>query len=249
MPTSHEIRILENDSAWAEGVADFLVSSVEATLRRKPLVRLVLSGGSTPRHLYLTLTQPEWAKRIDWTSVVLFFGDERCVPPNHPDSNYGMAKEVLIDPLRIAPQRVMRMRGETEPEEAAAHYEATIREAFTPDQTPFPRFDLVFLGLGDDGHTASLFPASPALREHTRLVVPTSSPLGISRRLTMTMPLLNAAETIVFLVTGASKAPVLRRVMEDRESAAPLPASQIRPANGRLIWYVDRTAASALPSR
>jgi 6-phosphogluconolactonase len=248
MPAPHEIRILENESAWAEGVAGFLVGTIEATLRCKPRVRLVLSGGSTPRRLYHTLAQPEWAKRIDWTSVVLFFGDERCVPPTHPDSNYGMAKEALIDPLQIASQHVMRMHGEVEPEEAAFHYETTIREAFAPGQTPFPRFDLIFLGLGDDGHTASLFPSSPALHEQRRLVVATLSPIGISHRLTMTLPLLNAAETVVFLVTGSSKASVLRRVLEDRETAAPLPASQIRPANGRLVWYVDRAAASALPS-
>lgn len=248
MPAPHEIRVLENESVLAEGVADFLANTIEETLRRKSRVRLVLSGGSTPRRLYHTLARPEWAKRIDWTSVVLFFGDERCVRPDHPDSNYGMAKEALIDPLRIAPQHVMRMLGEAEPEEAASHYETTIREAFAPDQAAVPRFDLVFLGLGDDGHTASLFPASPALHEQTRLVVTTSSPIGITRRLTMTFPLLNAAEAVAFLVAGAAKASVLRRVVEDSESAASLPASQIRPANGRLIWYVDRAAASALPS-
>lgn len=246
--TPHEIRILENESAWAEGVANFLASTIGAILRRKPLVRLVLSGGSTPRRLYHTLAHPEWARRIDWTSVVLFFGDERCVPPDHPESNYRMAKEVLIDPLQIVPQQVMRMRGEAEPEEAALEYETTIREAFATGQPPFPRFDLIFLGLGDDGHTASLFPSGPALREQTRLVAATSSPIGIPHRLTMTLPLLNAAETVVFLVTGSSKASVLRRVLADRETAAPLPASQIRPANGRLVWYVDRAAASALPS-
>ena len=249
MSAPHEIRILENESALAEGVADFLASTIEETLRRKPLVRLVLSGGSTPRRLYRMLARPEWAGRIDWTSVVLFFGDERCVPPTHPDSNYGMAKEALIDPLRITPHHVMRMQGEVEPEEAASHYESMIREAFAPDRTPFPRFDLIFLGLGDDGHTASLFPSSPALHEQTRLVVATSSPIGIPHRLTMTLPLLNTAETIMFLVTGSSKASVLHRVLEDRETAAHLPASQIRPATGRLIWYVDRAAASALPSR
>lgn len=248
MPSPREIRVLDNESALAEAVAGFLASTIEETLRRKPRVRLVLSGGSTPRRLYRTLAQPEWAKRIDWTSVLLFFGDERCVPPDHPESNYAMAKEALIDPLQIAPQQVMRLRGEAEPEKAASHYEATIREAFAPDQTPFPRFDLIFLGLGDDGHTASLFPSSPALREQRRLVVPTSSPVGIPHRLTMTFPLLNAAMTVVFLVTGSSKASILRRVQEERDSAAPLPASRIRPANGRLIWYVDRAAASALPS-
>jgi 6-phosphogluconolactonase len=248
MPAPHEIRVLKHESALAEGVADFLANTVEETLRRKPCVRLVLSGGSTPRRLYQTLARPEWAKRIDWTSVLLFFGDERCVPPDHPDSNYGMAKAALIDPLRIAPHHVMRMHGEAEPDQAAPHYETTIREAFAQDQAAVPRFDLVFLGLGDDGHTASLFPASPALHEQTRLVVTTSSPIGISRRLTMTLPLLNAAEAVVFLVTGAAKASVLRRVIEDSKSTAPLPASHIRPTNGRLIWYVDRAAASALPS-
>lgn len=248
MPPSREIRVLDNESALAEAVAEFLADAIERILRRKSPVRLVLSGGSTPRRLYRMLTRPEWAQRIDWTSVQLFFGDERCVPPDHPESNYGLAKEALIDPLQIAPQQVMRMRGEADPEEAASHYETTIRDAFAPDQTPFPQFDLVFLGLGDDGHTASLFPSSPALREQRRLVVATSSPVGIPHRLTMTLPLLNAAETVVFLVTGPSKASILRRVLEERNSAALLPASHIRPANGRLIWYVDRAAASALPS-
>jgi len=248
MSPPHEICILENESAWAEGAADFLASTIDKTLRRQPLVRLVLSGGSTPHRLYRTLTRPEWARRIDWSSVLLFFGDERCVPPTHPDSNYGMAKKALIDPLQIAPQQVMRMQGEVEPQVAASRYEMTIRKAFPPDQTPFPRFDLIVLGLGNDGHTASLFPASPALHEQTRLVVATSSPIGVVHRLTMTLPLLNTAETIMFLVTGSSKASILRQALENHESAAPLPASQIHPLSGRLIWYVDRAASSALPS-
>jgi len=179
--------------------------------------------------------------------VSVFFGDERCVPPAHPDSNFRMANEALIAPLGLPLERVFRMRGEEEPERAARDYEEALRKEFNAAPPAWPRFDLILLGLGEDGHTASLFPGMPALGERQRLVVPTQAPQGIARRLTFTAPLINHAHTVVFLVSGGGKAPAVRAVLEDRAAdSTRFPARLIRPEQGRLIWFLDRAAAAEL---
>lgn len=249
MASPAHIHVLENDTSLANEVADFLAWTVEQTLRDRAQFRLVLSGGSTPRTLYRTLSTPPWSSRITWPRVRFFFGDERAVPPAHPDSNYAMAKATLFDPLRIADHQVARMRGEMNPVEAAAAYEQTLRQEFTGELGPVPVFDAVLLGLGNDGHTASLFPDSPALEERDRLVVAAPAPVGISHRITMTYPLLNAAGVIVFLVTGSKKAGIVRQILESPGTASTFPAARIRPNGGRLLWYLDEAAAAELSSR
>ena len=249
MPQSAEIHVLENETALAREVGDFLAWSAEETLRRCAQFRLVLSGGSTPRTLYRTLSSSPLATRFEWPRIRFFFGDERCVPPTHTDSNFAMAKAALFDPLGVADHQISRMRGEDDPETAARAYESTIRQEFAADAPMIPSLDVVLLGLGDDGHTASLFPSSPALDERSRLVVAAPSPVGIRQRITMTLPLLNQARVVLFLVTGAKKAAMVRKVLEPCNDEIPLPSARIHPTTGRLLWYLDEAAAADLSSR
>jgi 6-phosphogluconolactonase len=208
---------------------------------------LVLSGGSTPRALYALLASDELVSQIDWSRADFFWGDERCVPPDHPDSNYRMARESLLDPIHADPAHVHRMRGEELPERAAAAYDEHLHKFFRiPPGDPPPRFDIVLLGMGADGHTASLFPGTPALAEVERWVVPNrAQPSGLPR-LTLTLPVLNAAAHVQFLVAGADKAERVKQVLEQTPGADELPANAVRPTDGQLEWMLDAAAASRL---
>lgn len=242
-----ELRILEDSEELAREAADFVVWAGEQALSGASTFRLALAGGSTPRALYALLAGPALARTLDWRRVSVFFGDERCVPPDHPDSNFRMANETLIAPLDLPRERVFRMRGEEEPERAARDYEDSIRKEFGAAPPTWPRFDLILLGLGEDGHTASLFPGTPALGERQRLVVPNRAPQGVAQRLTFTAPLINQAQTVVFLVSGANKAPAVKAVLEDRAAdSMRFPAKLIQPERGRLIWFLDHAAAREL---
>jgi 6-phosphogluconolactonase len=242
-----ELRILENSEELAREAADFAAWAGEQAVGNAGVFRLALSGGSTPKALYTLLAGPGFSRRFDWQRAAVFFGDERCVPPDHPDSNFRMANETLLEPLKIAEGRVFRMKGEDEPEKAARQYEDSLRKEFGAAAPAWPRFDLILLGLGDDGHTASLFPGTPALDERRRLVVPNQAPQGAKQRLTFTAPLINQAKTVVFLVSGAGKARAVRAVLEDRAAdARKFPAKLVRPEQGRLIWFLDHAAAAEL---
>ncbi len=206
---------------------------------------LGLSGGSTPHRLYARLASPPFRSRIEWARVHVFWGDERCLSPDHPDSNYRVAHESLLSKVSIPPQQIHRMRGEDpDLDRAAEVYEHELRRVFDLTPNERPRFDLILLGLGTDGHTASLFPGSPALDETTRLTVAVHAAPPPAPRLTLTLPVLNAAARVIFLVSGEEKAEVLRRVLQGGASPD-RPASLIRPADGPL-WLVDRAAAAAL---
>ena len=245
--SASELRILENGEELAREAADFVAWVGEQAIASTGTFRLALSGGSTPKALYALLAGPALAARLDWRRVAVFFGDERCVPPGHADSNFGMANDTLLKPLKIAGDRIFRMCGEDEPDHAARHYEEQIRNEFKTSPPAWPRFDLILLGLGDDGHTASLFPGTPALSEQKRLVVPNQAPQGARQRLTFTAPLINQAQAVVFLVSGTSKAPALKAVLEDREAdKKKFPAKLIQPEKGRLIWFLDHAAAAEL---
>jgi len=242
----HDLHLVENNEEVASDVADFFIRSAgEATDRP---FRVALSGGSTPRTLYRRLTSTRCADRVKWPQVEFYFSDERCVPPDHPESNFKLANETLFEPLSIKAGQVFRIEGEAEqPDLAARRYEKTIRQQFSSPSPAWPRFDLILLGLGDDGHTASLFPNSGALDEKARAVVSSESPRGVLHRITFTAPLINHAHRIVFMVTGAQKAPAIHAVLEDDTvNARQYPAKLIRPIEGRLIWALDRAAASAL---
>ena len=241
-----EVRIFDTDQDVATEAAEFLIWLGEQGIQERGRFRLALSGGSTPRHLYKILAS-QYARRLNWAHVEFYFSDERCVPPDHEESNVRMADETLLRPLAIDPEQVYRIRGEDEPEKAAAAYEALIRERFETQHGEWPAFDLVLLGLGDDGHTASLFPGSPSIRETKRLVLASQSPRSIRDRVTFTPPLINHARAIVFLATGAGKAAAVRTALED-EAVDPMqcPAKAIQPANGRRVWFLDQPAAAQL---
>jgi 6-phosphogluconolactonase len=203
---------------------------------------VALSGGSTPKALYSILANDKYAQQLNWSKVHFLFGDERSVPPTHADSNFAMANAILFSPLHIPSAQIHRMRGEDPPETAAAQYETTLRHLTTAVPGQWPRLDLVLLGMGDDGHTATT-----ALAEQTRWVVPGTSPQGTRARVTLTLGVINHASVILFLVAGRNKAAVVRRVLEQRPGdPGPYPAALIRPETGRLLWYLDRAAASEL---
>lgn len=246
MAIVHDIRVAANDDSLARDVAEFYIQSAREAHDRP--FRLALSGGSTPRALYGRLSSPDCAPRVEWSHVEFYFSDERGVPPDHPESNFKLANEMLFQPLGIKPSQVFRIESETgQPDVAACRYEETIRRQFATRTPAWPQFDLILLGLGDDGHTASLFPDSLALAEKTRAVVASEAPRGVTHRVTFTAPLINHARRVVFMVVGAKKAPAVRAVLEDDTADAKrYPAKLIQPVQGRLTWYLDKAAASAL---
>ena len=232
----------------SRAAAQDFVDLARAAIAERGRFCVALSGGSTPRRMYeLLVAGPRWAQ-LDWRRVEFFWGDERAVPPEHPDSNYGMAAAVLLDKLGIAPERVHRIAGELpDPAEAAARYQDELARVFAtaPDGPP-PIFDLILLGMGPDGHTASLFPYGQALAERTRWAVGyTVARLG-KPRITLTPPVLNRAAEVRLLVTGADKAGVLREALEGPREPERLPVQLVVPEAGRLVWLVDRAAAASL---
>lgn len=243
-----DIRIAPDQRAWAQDTAALLHQLSLPILTARPRLLLTLSGGATPRLLYQALAAPPWNKTFDWSRIWFLFGDERCIPPDHPDSNYGMAKQALFDPLGISSAQVHRIEGERlNPESAASQYESVIRNLTHCAEPALPHLDVILLGLGEDGHTASLFPGTAALHDHTHVVTVGRSPHGITSRLTMTLGVINQANVVLFLVAGAAKAPIVRRVLEPRSEAdRRLPAACVKPDTGRVIWLLDRTAASEL---
>ncbi len=212
---------------------------------------MALSGGSTPKTLYQVLATPEWKARLDWSRIVFLFGDERCTPPDHPESNFKMAHTSLFQPLNVHPDHIYRMKGEYEdPAAAAREYEETIRRLTNSPPPRVPSIDLALLGLGDDGHTASLFPGTIALQEDKRIVTVGHAPTGVRSRLTLTLGVLNHAAVVLFLVTGSGKAEMVRRVIEsESEADRSLPAARISPESGGLVWMLDHSAAQQLKKR
>ena len=206
-----------------------------------------LSGGATPRTFLEILANPEFSQRIQWENVHLFQVDERCVPPDHLQSNYRVIQGTLLRPVPSAADNFHRMKAELADRDAAsAEYEAEIRNVFAPPGGQLPCFDLIFLGLGSDGHTASLFPGSAALDESTRWVCPNFVEKLQMHRLTLTYPVLNTASEVVFLVSGAGKAEILQQVLEGPRDPKLFPAQGIQPAEGLVNWYLDRAAAQLL---
>jgi 6-phosphogluconolactonase len=252
MRTEPEVQIWADRQALAQAAAELFILLGRQAVAQSKLFRVMLSGGSTPRALHEVLSQPDYAGRIDWSHVQFFWGDERCVPPDHPDSNYRMAAETLLKHVPIPAANIHRIRGELSPQHAAADYQRSLSEHFMifPDETgrPLPQFDLILLGLGTDGHTASLFPGSDALaedREWVTSIPHDRSPEPLVPRVTITLPVIQAANQILFLVAGADKANRLAQVLAPPHNK-PLPAQLVRPTHGKLLWMVDRAAAAHL---
>jgi 6-phosphogluconolactonase len=241
-----EIIVAENLEELSRLVATRFAALANEAIEVNRRFTVALSGGSTPGSLYKLLASDNYRSRIDWTQVFFFFGDERFVLPDDPESNYRMARENLLERLDIPMENIFRWPTETGlPEEVAADYEQSLRDLFGAGAA-LPRFDLVLLGLGADGHTASLFPDSPALNDTTRLAVANPvDKLGLYR-LTFTFPLINSAENIVFLVSGAEKAEVVKEILEGRPESFNYPAQGIAPAHGNLAWFLDKPASAQL---
>ncbi|HEY0430854.1 MAG TPA: 6-phosphogluconolactonase [Pyrinomonadaceae bacterium] len=205
---------------------------------------VALAGGRTPKRVYELLATETFSNRINWLQVHLFFGDERSVPPTHPDSNYAMVNEALLSKIAIPAGNVHRITGEDEPPKSATTYETELKTFFAGRD--WPRFDLVLLGMGEDGHTASLFPHSEALTEKSRWVVATKYEQTGQNRITLTLPVINHAAQVVFLVNGNEKAQRLAEVLRPQPGSEMLPAQAVKPVDGSLEWFVDAAAAACL---
>lgn len=240
-----DVRIFDHAEELAQVAAEAFVKNAQEAIARSGRFAVALAGGSTPKRLYRLLADAPYCHQIDWGRLLILWSDERAVPPDHPDSNYKMAWDALLCRVPIDPTRVLRMRGEApDADQAAADYQQQIAAAMAvPDDGPAPRLDLILLGIGDDGHTASLFPFTKALQEPRRWVAANLVPQKQMNRLTMTLPILNRARRVVFLVTGANKAIVLREILEGPPETGRLPAQAVQPIDGQLIWMVDREAA------
>lgn len=244
----HDLEVVADGEALARKAAGYVTRIAGEAIAARGQFSIGLPGGSTPRALFKRLASPAWASRIDWARVHVFWGDERCVPPDHAESNYRLARETLLDRVPLPPEHSHRIAGELAPAEAARRYEAELRAFFAGGEpaTPQPRFDLLLLGMGEDGHTASLFPGTAALREMARWTVENYVPRLDSWRVTLTIPAINAAAHALFLVSGAAKAETLRAVLHGPRQPEIYPAQLIRPQAGRLLWLVDRAATTRL---
>jgi 6-phosphogluconolactonase len=254
-----ELRVFPAGAALIDAAARELGEHARAAVRARGSFSIALAGGSTPADLYRAL-----ARCIDadgraggdvaqpWDATQLWFGDERCVPPTHPDSNYRMAHETLIGPLRLPEQRVHRMRGELSAEQGAADYETEIRSVFALAPGALPRFDLVLLGIGEDGHTASLFPGTAALGERDRIVAPNYVPRLDAHRITLTMPTLCNARRVWIFAVGERKAEILQAVLDGPPAPEQYPVQQVRlqaaPVGSPVVWWLDEPAAAGLRS-
>jgi 6-phosphogluconolactonase len=246
MAPQTEIRILATPADLFQAAAAEFAKLASDAVQKSGRFTVALSGGSTPRSLYQLLASGAFPN-LPWDKTYFFFGDERHVPPDHPESNYRMANEAMLSKVPIPATNVFRIPGEMKDADAAASaYEQTLRTFFALPPGEFPRFDLVLLGLGPDGHTASLFPGSSALSECKRLVVANWVEKFKTHRITFTFPVLNHAACVMFLAGGADKAGILHEVLENPQ--ADLPSQRVRPADGKLIWMVDRAAAAELSS-
>lgn len=252
LTTTPRYEVAATPLALFEAAAERLVEVADAAITARGEMLLALSGGSTPRGLFQLLATPAYRDRAQWDRVHFFWGDERTVAPDHPDSNYAMAYATLLHPLRVAQEHVHRIRGEHADPAAAAHeYMQTIATVAGWQGGAPPHFDLILLGLGDDAHTASLFPGTEALAADRAWVVANPVPQHGTTRITMTFPLINAARQIFFLACGADKQEAVANVHRARQAGAPddaAPASRVQPSAGVVTWFLDEEAASEMGS-
>ena len=239
------IEVAEHADALNHCVAEQFVRLTTEAIEARGRCAVALSGGSTPKNVYQLLGAPAFRTRVRWGDIHFFWGDERHVPPDHPDSNYRMAVEAMLSKVPVPPANVHRVRSELpDAERVAREYGETIRACVAGER--LPRFDVIHLGIGTDGHTASLFPGSAALGERERLCVANWVEKFAGYRITLTLPILNAARAAIFIVTGAAKAPIIQQVLRDRDATPPFPAQLIRPVDGECWWMLDQAAAGEL---
>lgn len=243
MPTDRTVQVLATPADLFHTAAEEFIRVGRAAIGAQGRFTVALSGGSTPRGLHTQLAK-DYAG-FSWNRTFVFIGDERYVPPDHSDSNYRMANETLLTKIAMPPENVHRVRTELpDPQQAATEYEAGVRSFFQLRPGQFPRFDLIILGLGPDGHTASLFPGTEGLKEQQKLVIANWVEKLNTFRISFTYPVLNRAAEVLFLVSGPDKADAIRGVLKG--ATPPLPAQGVQPADGKLIWMLDEAAAAKL---
>jgi 6-phosphogluconolactonase len=238
-------------AALARRAAQYFVEMAGEAVAGRGRARIAISGGSTPKATFQLLADPSqpWRSRMPWDSLELYWVDERAVPPDNADSNYRMTREALLDHVPLRPEQIHRMEGELEPALAASRYETELRTSFRIEGAEIPRFDLIALGMGDDGHTASLFPHTEAIHEVSRLVTANHVPQQKdSWRITLTWPVIDHASSVFFLIADADKAAVLNEVLTGPHDPERLPSQLIWPASGILTLFLDQAAAALLPA-
>lgn len=252
------LQVLEfsTTTTLTQAAATEVVQRAKAAITDRGIFSIALAGGSTPKSLYTLLTTEAWSHHILWSKVHLFWGDERHVPPDHPDSNYRMVQESLINKVPIPPENVHRIKAEgANAEQVAIDYEQTLQRFFELSKGELPKFDLILLGMGADGHTASLFPGTDALHEQQQLVrsnwveklnTASSGDARSASRITLTAPVLNHAKGVLFFVSGAEKAEALQAVLHGDYQPDRYPSQLIAPVHGDLLWMIDRAAARLL---
>jgi len=245
-----KITVYPDKDSLISGAADFIAGAAVQAIEARGRFTLALSGGHTPRPVYARLATPGYRERLDWSKVQVFFGDERCVPPDDPQSNYLMVKTALFDEVPLPEANIHRIRGEDDPEQAASYYAQELQRTFGGEAaaggSPMEGFDLILLGMGDNGHTASLFPGLPAVTETMRWVMAQYVEVVCMWRLTLTPVVINAARQVAFLVAGAPKAEMVHKVLEGPYQPVVLPSQIIKPTQGELHWLLDEPAAAQL---
>lgn len=239
MKSNISVRTYPNLDELCEASKQFFIKIANEAIQQRGRFLVALSGGKTPMKLYEKLAN----EKLDWSSVHFFWGDERCVPVEDPGNSYGQAKKVWFDKISVT--NIHRIHSELEPVEAATEYAITLKE-YSESQLDWPRFDLVLLGMGDDGHTASLFPGSPVEIDSATIAVVANYQDRPANRVTLTQNVINDARCIFFLVAGAGKAATLTKVLSDTYVPVELPAQRIDPKDGQVIWFVDEAAAGQL---
>jgi len=244
---NREVYIFPDSAAIARRASEIFVDAAKSAVAANGAFRVALSGGSTPKALNQLLAAEPLKSQLPWDNMHIFFGDERHAGPDDPDSNYRMTNETLFTRVPLQPTQIHRIMGEyPDTEKAAQEYEALLRKEFTLSAGQLPRFDLMFLGMGDEGHTLSLFPGTKALHDHGRLVMHNWVGKLYTERVTCTAPVANNSAQVVFMVGGAAKAPALKAVLEGPYEPEQLPSQLIKPTNGKLLWLLDAAAAKML---
>ncbi len=244
-----EYRVYDGSDALARAAADHFLEQVRQSVSANGRARIAVSGGSTPKRTFELLANPQekFLQAMPWQQLELFFVDERTVPPTDKDSNYRMTREAMLDKVPLKPEQVFRIEGELNPEEAAARYESAIRNQFRLEGAEVPRFDVLQLGMGDDGHTASIFPHTDAIHELGRIAYANHVPQKDTWRVTLTWPVIIQASEVFFLIGGKDKADPLHRVLQGPYDPETLPSQLIQPKNGKLLLLLDKDAAALLP--
>jgi 6-phosphogluconolactonase len=248
--TQVQYRVYDGADALSNAAAEHFLEASKAAIAERGKARIAVSGGNTPKRTFELLANPSqpFLKAMPWEQIELYFVDERCVPPDDKDSNYRMTREALLEKVPLKAEQVFRVEGELEPEAAAARYETVLRSRFRLEGAEVPRFDVLALGMGDDGHTASIFPHTAAIHELGRVVVANHVPQKNTWRVTLTWPVIIEARDIFFLIGGKDKADPLHRVLQGPYDPETLPSQLIQPKSGKLLMLLDRDAAALIPA-